>query len=57
MLKWALIFFIVSIIAGVFGFTGVAAGAQSIAQALFFLFLVVFLILLVFGFVAGEALF
>lgn len=35
MLKWALIFFIVSLIAGVFGFTGIAAGAASIAKILF----------------------
>ena len=34
MLKWALIFFIVSVIAGLLGFTGVAAGAAGmIAQA------------------------
>ncbi|MGZ5260639.1 MAG: DUF1328 domain-containing protein, partial [Burkholderiales bacterium] len=29
MLKWALIFFLISIVAGFFGFTGVAAGAAS----------------------------
>ena len=39
MLKWALIFFIVSIVAGLLGFSGVAAGAASIAKILFFLFL------------------
>ena len=41
MLKWALIFFLVSLVAGFFGFTGVAAGAASIAKILFFVFLLV----------------
>ncbi len=37
MLKWALIFFVVAIIAALFGFTGIAAGAAEIAKILFFL--------------------
>jgi uncharacterized membrane protein YtjA (UPF0391 family) len=57
MLKWALIFFLISVVAAVFGFTNVAAGAQSIAKLLFFLFLVLFLIVLVFGVIAGQTLF
>jgi len=32
MLKWALIFFLVSLVAGFFGFTNVAAGARTIAR-------------------------
>jgi uncharacterized membrane protein YtjA (UPF0391 family) len=49
MLKWALIFFLISIVAGVLGFTGLARGAAVIAKVLFVLFLilaVVFFILL-----------
>jgi uncharacterized membrane protein YtjA (UPF0391 family) len=57
MLKWALIFFLVSIVAAVFGFTNVAAGAQAIAKVLFFLFIILFLIVLIFGVIAGNALF
>jgi uncharacterized membrane protein YtjA (UPF0391 family) len=57
MLKWALIFFIVAIVAAAFGFTGIAAGAATIAKVLFGIFLVVFLIFLVLGLMAGEALF
>ena len=49
MLRWALIFFVVSLIAGFFGFTGVAQGARSIAKILFFIFLIGFLISLVMG--------
>ena len=35
MLKWAIIFAVVSLIAGVFGFTGVASGAAGIAKIFF----------------------
>lgn len=49
MLRWALIFFIVAIVAGLFGFTGIAAAATDIAKLLFFIFLVLFIAALVFG--------
>jgi uncharacterized membrane protein YtjA (UPF0391 family) len=49
MLYWAVVFFIVAIIAAVFGFGGIAAGATTIAQVLFFVFLVVFVVSLVGG--------
>ncbi|MCB1957657.1 MAG: DUF1328 domain-containing protein [Rhodocyclaceae bacterium] len=49
MLKWAFIFLLVSIVAGIFGFTGIAAGAAVIAKFLFFAALVLFLIFLVLG--------
>jgi uncharacterized membrane protein YtjA (UPF0391 family) len=55
MLKWALIFFIVSIIAGVFGFTGISAATAGIARILFFLFIVIFLVFLVMSLMAGNA--
>lgn len=47
MLKWALIFALISIAAGVLGFTGVAAGAAGIAKLLFFVFLAVCVLFLV----------
>lgn len=49
MLYWAVVFFIVAVIAAVFGFGGIAAGATTIAQVLFFIFLVVFLVSLITG--------
>jgi uncharacterized membrane protein YtjA (UPF0391 family) len=49
MLRYSIIFFIVAIIAAVFGFGGIAAGAVSIAKILFFVFLVLFLVSLIFG--------
>ena len=57
MLRWALLFFLISLVAAAFGFTDIAAGAASIAKVLFFVFLVIFLIFLVLGIMAGEALF
>jgi uncharacterized membrane protein YtjA (UPF0391 family) len=49
MLSWALIFFVVAIIAAVFGFGGIATASAGIAQILFFLFLVLFVVSLIMG--------
>jgi uncharacterized membrane protein YtjA (UPF0391 family) len=49
MLRWALIFFVVAIIAAAFGFGGIASASAGIAQVLFFIFLVLFVISLVMG--------
>lgn len=40
MLHYALVFFLIAIIAALLGFTGIAAGAASIAKILFFIFLI-----------------
>jgi uncharacterized membrane protein YtjA (UPF0391 family) len=50
MLSWALMFFIVAIIAAVFGFGGIAGEAAWIGKVL----LVVFLILAIISVVAGR---
>jgi len=34
MLKWALIFFVIFLVAGMLGFTGIARGAAGIAKVL-----------------------
>jgi uncharacterized membrane protein YtjA (UPF0391 family) len=49
MLYWAAVFFIIAIVAAVFGFGGIAAGAVSIAKILFLVFVVLFLVSLVMG--------
>jgi uncharacterized membrane protein YtjA (UPF0391 family) len=49
MLRWAVAFFVVALIAAVFGFLGIAAAAVSIARVLFFIFLVLFLVSLLGG--------
>jgi uncharacterized membrane protein YtjA (UPF0391 family) len=54
LLKWALIFFVVALVAAAFGFTGIAAGAAEIAKVLFYLFLAIFVILLIAGLVIGN---
>ena len=57
MLRWAIIFFVVSIVAGVFGFTDISAAAGEIARILFFIFAVVFLVFLVLALLDGQAIF
>jgi uncharacterized membrane protein YtjA (UPF0391 family) len=49
MLRWALLFFIVAIIAGAFGFLGIAQEAAGIGKIIFFLFLVLALVSFLFG--------
>ena len=49
MLRLAVIFFVVAIIAAVFGFGGIAAGATEIAKILFYVFVVLFVVSLIFG--------
>jgi uncharacterized membrane protein YtjA (UPF0391 family) len=49
MLYWVLLFFIISIIAAVFGFTGIAVAAAGVAKILFYLFLILFILTLIFG--------
>ena len=56
MLRWAFFFLVISLIAALFGFTGIAVAAAGIAKVLFFLFLVITLVLLVLAFSAGRAL-
>ena len=54
MLKWALIFFVISIVAGFLGFSGIAAGASTIAKWLFFVAIAIFLVFVLLAFFAGE---
>lgn len=56
MLKWALIFFLISIVAGIFGFTNIAARARTIAKVLFVVAIAVFGLFLALALLAGEAL-
>lgn len=54
MLKWALIFLIIAIVAGVLGFTDVQIVSATIARVLFGIFLLGFLLIVLFGFVLGS---
>ena len=49
MLKWAATFFVISIIAAMFGFTNIAGSAMDIAKVLFGIFLFFAIALLVCG--------
>lgn len=57
MIKWAIIFFVISLIAGLFGFTNISAGAAGIARVFFFIALAIFLIVLIFGVGLGMLVF
>lgn len=57
MLRWAIIFFVVSLVAGALGFSGIASGARRIAKILFGLFLAIALIVLLIAFAIGQAVF
>ena len=54
MLKLALVFFVVSLISGVFGFSGVSNMSAGVARVLFFAALVVFVITIALALFAGE---
>jgi uncharacterized membrane protein YtjA (UPF0391 family) len=54
LLKWALIFFPISVVATIFGFGGISAASADIARILFFIFVVIFLALLVLGLLAAR---
>jgi uncharacterized membrane protein YtjA (UPF0391 family) len=49
MLGWAVTFVILALIAGVLGFSGIAAGLTNIAYLLAVVFLVLFIVSLIFG--------
>jgi uncharacterized membrane protein YtjA (UPF0391 family) len=49
MLRWALLFLIVALVAALFGFTTVVGPAMVAAKILFFVFLVMFVVSLVAG--------
>lgn len=48
MLTYALIFFIVALVAALFGFSSISSGSMAIARFLFFVFVVLFVLTLVF---------
>jgi uncharacterized membrane protein YtjA (UPF0391 family) len=54
MLYWAVVFLVIAIIAGLFGFGGIAEASAGIAQILFFIFLVLLIVALVMHFVRGR---
>jgi uncharacterized membrane protein YtjA (UPF0391 family) len=49
MLHWAAVFFVIALLAAVFGFGGIAASAAGVAKILFVVFLVLAVVSLLFG--------
>jgi len=47
MLYYAVVFFVIALIAAVFGFGGVAVASAGIAKILFFLFIIAFVVSLI----------
>ena len=47
MLRWTVIFLVIAIVAGIFGFAGIMVAAAGIAKLIFYLFLILFLITLI----------
>lgn len=54
MLRWALTFLVVALIAGVLGFGQIAGAASGIASILFWVFVVLFLVSLLVSLVNGK---
>ena len=54
MIKWAIIFAIIGVIAGVLGFGGIAGGAMGIAKFLFWAGIIVAVILFVLGMTVAK---
>ena len=57
LLKWALICLLISLVAGAFGYTGLARGTAQISKILFFIFLVLFIVILILAISAGQLIF
>jgi uncharacterized membrane protein YtjA (UPF0391 family) len=57
MLRLALFFLVISLVAALFGFTGIAVVAADLARLLFFVFIVIFVVLLFAGLMMGSTIF
>ncbi len=54
MLYWAIVFLVISLVAALFGFGGIASAAAGIAKILFGIFLVLFIVFLVMSLLRGR---
>lgn len=54
MLHYAVVFFVIALIAALFGFGGIAAGAVGIAKILFFVFIILAIASFLFGSLRGR---
>jgi uncharacterized membrane protein YtjA (UPF0391 family) len=54
MFRWAIIFLVITFIAGIFAFAGLLLAAAALAKLIFYLFLVLFLLALIAGLLRGA---
>jgi uncharacterized membrane protein YtjA (UPF0391 family) len=54
MIRYSIIFAIIAVLAGIFGFTEISVASAGVAKVLFFIAITVFLILLVAGLFVGK---
>ena len=54
MLHYAVVFFVIALVAALFGFGGIAAGAVDIAKVLFFIFIVLAVVTFVFNLIKSK---
>ena len=57
MLKWALIFFVISLVTGFLGFRGVSSATGGIAKILFFIFIALTIIVVIIALAIGQMVF
>lgn len=57
LLRWAIIFLIISLVAGALGFTGISSGAATISKILFAIFGILFLIFVLLALALGQLIF
>jgi len=55
MLGWIISFFVLALIAAVFGFTGIASGLIGIGQVLFYIFIILFVVSLIASLISGRS--
>ena len=56
MLRWAVIFLVIAIVAAIFGFTGISEASATIAKVLFGIFLFLFIGAVAIGLFIGSKL-
>jgi uncharacterized membrane protein YtjA (UPF0391 family) len=49
MFRWAIVFLVITFIAGLFAFAGLVLAAVAVAKLIFYLFLILFLLALIAG--------
>lgn len=54
MLGWAVLFLVIALVAGALGFGGVASVSMEIAQIVFWVFIVLFVVSLIYSLVSGR---